>query len=76
MPFLAVHVNLLLPDTKPLTVVLAEPGTATLAVPVLEQLPLPIDGTSALNTALLLHTLWSMPPLADDGVLLVTFTKP
>jgi hypothetical protein len=74
MPFVTVHVNLLLPDTNPLTEVLAEAGTETLAVPVLDQLPLPIDGTRALNTALLLHTLWSPPALAVDGVLFVTFT--
>ena len=66
--------NLLLPDTKPLTEVLAVAGVATLAVPVLDQLPLPMDGTSALKTAVLPHTLWSVPALEVDGVLFVTFT--
>ena len=66
--------NLLLPGAKPATDVLAEPGAATLAVPVPDQLPVPIDGTSALSTALLLQTLWSLPAFADEGVLFVTFT--
>ena len=74
MPLVTVHVNLLLPATKPVTEVLADPGTATVAVPVPDQLPTPMDGIKELSTALLLHTLWSLPAFATEGVLFVTFT--
>jgi hypothetical protein len=57
IPLLTVHVNLLFPDTKPVTLVLAEDGETTNAVPVLDHKPVPIDGTKALRTALLVQTL-------------------
>ena len=76
MPLTTVQTNALLPDTKPVAVVLACAALLMPAVPTLLQLPVPIDGTRALNTALFVQTLWSLPALEVDGVLFVTLTVP
>jgi len=70
MPFVTVHVNLLLPDTNPLTEVLAEAGTDSLAVPVLDQLPLPIVGTVACSVPLPLQLVLAKPAFALTLLLL------
>ena len=75
LPLLTVHVNLLLPDDRPKTEVLAEDGETTDAVPTLVQTPVPIDGTVALRTADELQTLWLDPAEDTDGMLFVTFTS-
>ena len=76
MPLVTVHVKRLLPLLKLLTVVLAAFTLPITTVPVLLHTPLPIAGDVALRTAVLLHTLWSLPGTDVDGVLLVMFTKP
>jgi hypothetical protein len=75
LPLATVHVNLLLPEARPLTDVLADVGELTDAVPTLVQTPVPIEGTVALNTAVALQTLWFEPADATEGILFVTLTS-
>ena len=75
LPFVTVHVNLLLPDESPLTEVLADDGELTDAEPMLVHKPLPTDGTVAVSTAVEEQTLWLDPASDVDGELLVTLTS-
>ena len=76
MPLLTVQVNLLVPLGNALTEVLADAGKAITPLPVLDQAPLPMDGTTALKLAVLVQTLKSVPAKEADGVLFVTLTSP
>jgi hypothetical protein len=73
-PFTTVHTNWLLPADRPLTVVLAELMSPKVDDPVLDQWPLPIDGTTAARDALFVQTLTLLPALAAEVLLFVTFT--
>ena len=73
-PWTTVHVKRLVPEGIPLTEVAAALGAVMEEVPEVDQLPVPIDGTTAFRFALLLHTLKSLPALGDEGVMLVTLT--
>jgi hypothetical protein len=76
MPLLTVQVNLLVPLGNALTEVLADAGRAITPLPVLDQAPLPMDGTTALKLAVLVQTLKSVPAKEADGVLFVMLTSP
>lgn len=74
IPLLTVQTNWLLPVDRPVKLVLADDGSIMLVVPVVDQRPLPIDGTTAAKVAVFVQTLTLLPAFETEVLLFVTFT--